>query len=129
MYKKLLGIDWGEKRIGLAIGNTETNLASPYKTVNKIEDILGVVLEEGVDEIIIGNPIKMSGEMPSESFTEFIESLKSDLAIPVVLLDERLTSKLSDKLEGNKKTKANRDEVSAMLILQNYIDKENARNI
>jgi putative Holliday junction resolvase len=122
--KKYLGIDWGEKRIGLALGDSETKLATPYKTIASGKEVLDVILEEGIDEIIVGKPIKMSGEEKYlDEFNNFITDLKNDLAIPVILVDERLSSKAADALVGNKKTKAGRDEIAAMLILQSYLDK------
>jgi len=128
--KKLLGVDWGEARIGLALGDSETKLAGPYKTISSAKEILDVVLEEGIDEIIIGKPTKMSGEETyMDEFNKFVNDLESDLAIPITMYDERLTSKASDALIGDKKTKASRDEISAMLILQSYLDKEYGRNI
>jgi putative Holliday junction resolvase len=123
-FKKYLGIDWGMVRIGLALGDSETGLATPYKTIASGKEVLDVVLEEGIDEIIVGKPTKMSGEEKYlDEFNDFVEDLKNDLAIPVILVDERLSSKAADALIGTKKTKASRDEISAMIILQNYLDR------
>lgn len=128
--KKFLGIDWGEARIGLALGDSEIKLASPYKTIKSSKEVLDVVLEEGIDEIVVGKPTKMSGEEKYlDEFNKFVAELKNDLAIPIFLYDERLTSLAADSLEGNKKVKASRDEIAAMLILQSFLDKEYAGNI
>ena len=54
---------------------------------------------------------------------KFIDELKSKIKIPLELVDERLSSKAADALTGNKKTKFSRDAISAMIILQSYLDK------
>jgi len=121
---KYLGIDWGEKRIGLALGDSETGMAIPLKVVNSIDAIRQVVSEENIDIVVVGAPLKMSGdEKLSKQFNKFIDLLKIKLTIPVELVDERLSSKQADALAGGRKTKAPRDAVAAMLILQTYLDK------
>lgn len=123
---KYLGIDWGEKRIGLAIGDNIIKLASPFKVVNSFDELIGVIKEEDFDEIVIGKPIKMSGsEMVMIEYSEFINQLRAQISIPIHEIDERLSSKAADALVGDKKTKAKRDAIAAMLILQAFIDKNN----
>lgn len=122
--RKYLGIDWGEKRIGLALGDSETKLASPFKVVGSIEEIVKAIEEEEVDEIIIGAPLKMlsSKLRMSNEFLDFFELLKNKVSIPIKKIDERLSSKAADALAGDKKTKASRDALAAMIILQTYLD-------
>jgi len=123
--KKVLGIDWGEKRIGLATADTETKIATPLKVVNNIKEVFEIAKEEEVDKIIIGLPIKMD-QKKSKSSREagnFIKELRLNLDIPIETIDERLTSKAVDALVGDKKTKASRDAMAAMLILQTYLDR------
>lgn len=122
--KKYLGIDWGEKRIGLALGDSETKLASPFKVVGGIEEIVNIIKDEGIDEIIIGAPLKMSNSKlrMSNEFLDFFELLKNKISIPIKKIDERLSSKAADALAGDKKTKASRDALAAMIILQTYLD-------
>ncbi len=122
-----LGIDWGEKRIGLAMADSETNIALPFKTVNNISEILDIITKEDIDVLIIGHPQKMSNSLvENPSFDKFVEILKtklSDRDIKIKFIDERLSSVSADKLE-DKKFKHDRDSVSAMIILQSYLDKE-----
>ncbi len=122
---KYLGIDWGEKRIGLAIAESELRLALPFKTVANFHELLEVIAEEEITEMVIGQPLKMKdSSLPlSSRFSDFLELLKNNSAVPVILLDERLSSKAADALPGNKNEKHGRDEVAAMLILQDYLDK------
>lgn len=124
MLKKLLGIDWGEKRVGLALGDSETKIATPFLVVASLEEIKKIIEQEEIDEIVIGLPLKMGGgEKLWVKFTDFFNKLKINFKIPVHEVDERLTSKAADALYGGKKTKAPRDAVAAMLILQSYLDK------
>lgn len=122
---KYLGIDWGEKRIGLAMGDGETKIASPFKTVGFVKEIFDVIKDEDIDEVIVGRPLKMSNskEQISSQYQNFLNEIKKEIKLPIIEIDERLTSKAADNLVGNKKTKAGRDEIAAMLILQQYLDK------
>ena len=126
--KKYLGIDWGEKRIGLALGDRETKVATPHKTVSSVDEVIKIVKEEKIDIVVVGKPLKMSDIRcrMSDEFLDFLDLLKKKLDIPVETVDERLSSKAADALPGNKKEKAGRDEVAAMLILQNYLDRHNS---
>ncbi|NLZ74849.1 Holliday junction resolvase RuvX [Candidatus Falkowbacteria bacterium] len=121
--KKYLGIDWGEKRIGLALADEETSLALPFKTVATLNEVLAVIKEEEIDEIIIGSPKKMSGEVANNPlWLNFVENLKEKSGKPVFFLDERLSSLAADALGGEKKEVAKRDEIAATIILQDYLD-------
>ncbi|MDO8592574.1 MAG: Holliday junction resolvase RuvX [bacterium] len=133
---KYLGIDWGKKRIGLALADSETKIATPFKTVGNLGEVVSVAESEEVDLIVIGKPYPLvnisgyarSGEARqypiSDEFEKFITELKSKINAPIELVDERLSSKAADALPGDKKTKASRDEIAAMLILQSWLDKK-----
>jgi putative Holliday junction resolvase len=119
-----LGVDWGEKRIGLALADVETKMPLPFKTVNSLKDLLDVVDEEGVALIVIGTPRKMAGEAANNPlFLNFLKELKSKTSVPVIEIDERLSSKGADALIGGVKDKAGRDEIAAALFLQTYLDR------
>lgn len=121
---KYLGIDWGEKRIGLALGDSETKMAGPFKVVSSLKEVVESVNKEKIDFVVIGQPFKMRGveHELGKAFTDFFESLKRKCPVPVFTVDERLSSLAADSLVGTKKTKASRDAVSAMIILQSYFD-------
>lgn len=129
MNKKLkiyLGVDWGEKRIGLALADSETKLATPFKTVANVEEVARIVKSEQIDMVILGKPVRIMDyelEITNEKYNNFIKDLKHEINVPVEPVDERLSSKAADALAGNKKTKASRDEIAAMIILQSYLDK------
>jgi putative Holliday junction resolvase len=121
--KNYLGIDWGEKRIGLALAESETRLATPFKVVKNIREIEMEIKREKITNIVIGHPIKMSVSKTTEKFQEFLSELKSKINLPIILIDERWSTKAISSLPGNNKSKAPRDTISAMIILQTYLDK------
>jgi len=126
----LLGIDYGKKRIGLAIGESETKIASPLGIVeNKnwdfvLEKIKKICRAEEVGKVVVGVPITMPGAVgpQAKEVLKFIDFLKNNLEVQVEKEDERLTSAMADKLVVGTKIKE-RDALSAMVILQNYLDK------
>lgn len=134
-----LGVDWGEKRIGLALADSETKIATPFKVVGNLQEVMAEIKKEKIDVIVVGKPLPIfnfsarggsapGGQFPiSKQFGEFIKLLKKKINIPVEMADERLSSKAADALSGTKKTKAPRDAVAAMLILQGHLDKLNMR--
>jgi putative holliday junction resolvase len=123
-FKKFLGIDWGEVRIGLAIGDSENKIAIPFGVVKSIAEITATIKQEEIDEIIIGEPLSMqSSELKNkEKFLAFVADFKK-INLPIRMIDERLTSKAADALSSDKKNKVSRDAVAAMLILQSFFDK------
>lgn len=125
LTKIYLGVDWGEKRIGLALADSETKLATPFRTVGSAEEVARAVESEQIDVVVIGKPVRIINyelEITNEKYNDFINSLKENIKVPIELADERLSSKAADALAGNKKTKASRDEIAAMIILQSYLD-------
>jgi putative holliday junction resolvase len=128
---KLLGIDYGEKRIGIAITDEQQDYIFPNETIensdNIIEEIENIVKKENIETIVIGFPINMKGEegFQSEKTKKFIEALQSKVQISVEIEDERLTSQLAERLlktvPGGKKQKGNIDRQAAILILESYI--------
>jgi len=127
MANNYLGIDYGLKRIGLAIGSDETKIAVVFGTVHDIDDIIKVIKEEKINVIVLGQPFSVASAAHAlpVNFQNFVEELTVKLPSDVVIHyeDERLSSKYADSLAGDKKTKANRDEIAAVSILQGYFDK------
>ena len=123
-YKKYLGIDWGEKRIGLACADEEIKIATPWKVVNSLQELFKVIKEEEIDEIILGAPYKMHDIKASlhPKFENFLSEFKENINISIKEVDERLSSKTADSFIGSPKQKASRDASSAMVILQQYLD-------
>lgn len=124
---KYLGVDWGEVRIGLALGDNETKIATPFKTVKNADDVRRAATDEKINVIVLGRPVSITNHqspITNEKYHKFVQALKAKIGVPVAFIDERLSSKAADALPGNKKTKAGRDEIAAMLILQSYLDRQ-----
>lgn len=122
--KKYLGVDWGERRIGLALADEETSLSLPFRTVANLKELLGVIKAEEITDIVIGSPRKMSGEAANNPlWLEFVSQLKANIQVRLHFVDERLTSLAADARGGRDKNKASRDEIAAAIILQDYLDK------
>lgn len=123
----ILGIDYGAKRIGLAIVEEGTKVVLPFGVIeNKnlnfvLAELKKIVQEEKVTKLVIGLPVSLSGqEGPKARETrKFIDFLAKNLAVPTVAIDERLTSRLADTLAQG--TKGSRDIGAAMVILEDYL--------
>lgn len=137
---KSLGIDYGEKRIGLAISSDEGNYAFAYQTLEErsqqdiFQKLANICEKENIETIVIGLPLNQEGVAGKEAqiVQRFAKELEEYLKIPVAFEDERFSSAMAHQLyrEAGKKTKETRatiDQKSAQLILQTYLDKNNAR--
>lgn len=123
--KRYLGIDYGTKRIGLALGDDLVRVASPFKVAADLAEVVGAAKDEGIDALVVGLPKTMRGQAGKmhQAVEVFIGQLAELTGLPVETVDERLSSKAGDALEGDRKDKAPRDAVAAMIILQHYLDK------
>ncbi len=134
---RYLGLDLGTKTCGVALSDKTKTIASFYKNINyKEEDILikeicEIVETEEIEKIILGFPKNMNntiGERANATIL-FKEKLENKVNIPIVLEDERLTTKIAESTlirENNlsrKKRKKIIDGTSAVIILQSYLDR------
>jgi len=133
----ILGVDFGRARIGLAISDELRMLAHPLETIsadNKaVARIADVVREKEIDHVVVGMPKLMSGKMgtAADEALQFVEKLRVKLPCRVVTWDERLTTVAAERAlrESGKTTRATRqyiDQVAAQMILQGYLDREQA---
>ena len=138
---RLIGIDPGRKRIGIAISDENKIVATPYTTIIKenysdlISQIKKIIEEFHIDGIVIGNPINMDGtEGPSsQSAKDLAKNLSKDITENITLWDERLSSQgafnLSNDLAINSSKKVKKlDENSAQFILQGVLDYFHKKN-
>ena len=138
---RLIGIDPGGKRIGIALSDENKIVATPYTTIIKenyrdlVDQIQKIVKEYEIDGIVIGNPINMDGtEGPSsQSAKDLAKNLSKDITENITLWDERLSSQgafnLSNDLAINSSKKVNKlDENSAQFILQGVLDYYHKKN-
>jgi len=132
---RLMGIDPGRKRVGIAISDENKIIATPYTTIIKnkysdfIKEIINIVDENQIKGIIVGNPINMDGtaSQSSQSAKDLAINLSKDVTENVILWDERLSSQgafnLSNDLASNTSKKVSKlDENSAQFILQGALD-------
>jgi putative Holliday junction resolvase len=130
-----LGIDLGEKRIGLALSDALGILASPLEVFEydsqetALEHILAVVKRSDVKKVVVGLPLNMNGSRGPEAQAAeaFADMLKQILEVPIVCWDERLTTSQAEKalLEADVSRAGRRtrkDMVAAALLLQAYLD-------
>ena len=138
---RLIGIDPGGKRIGIALSDENKIVATPYTTIIKenykdlVDQIQKIVKEYEIDGIVIGNPINMDGtEGPSsQSAKDLAKNLSKDITETITLWDERLSSRgafnLSNDLAINSSKKVKKlDENSAQFILQGVLDYYHKKN-
>ncbi len=123
---RILGIDFGEKRIGLAISDEEQKFAFEYEiwSPEKLQsEIQTLVRDKEIVKIVLGLPLNMSGDdtQKTEEVRTFKEKLESLVTIPVELIDERLTSQMASTIAGTNK---NIDALAAQIFLQNYLNKK-----
>ena len=132
---RLLGVDPGKKRIGIAICDENKIVATPFTTLikNNFSDFLTqinkIILDSNIKGIVIGNPINMDGSSSrsSQSAKDLAINLSKNVTIPITMWDERLSSRgafnLSNDLNVNTSKKISKlDENSAAFILQGVLD-------
>ena len=97
---RILGIDYGEKRVGLAISSPVGFIAQGLPTIERVdgedylEELADVIQDKEVDEIVVGLPKNMNGSIgeKAEEILVLVETLKSKFNLPVHTVDERLTT-------------------------------------
>ena len=135
MVGRILALDLGKKRIGLAISDELGITAQGLETVERrgrrddIEDLRKLAVRRGVTRILVGDPLHMSGDpSPQGDYTrEFARELGRKTGLPIEFRDERWTSKEAERtLRGSGvargKRKATIDKLSAVILLQSYLD-------
>ena len=150
---KILALDYGRARIGLALADSQARIAHPHDTlerVNRNEDMRRLrefVREHNVQQIVVGLPLRLDGSHGdmAEETTRFANRLRKQIGIPVVMMDERLTSWEAERIleeelgrrithettrDGKRKLLRNAqgkytvDAIAAMVILREYLSRE-----
>jgi len=136
---RLLGIDFGTKRVGLALSDPSRTIARGLDTITyrSVYDLIAqlrrVIEGEVVTQFVIGMPLNMKGEEggAARKVAAFVKLLEKEFMLPSVYVDERFTSKIAEQTlqSYGKSVSRNKDEIdkiAAMLILQTYLDRSNA---
>lgn len=134
---RIIGLDYGEARIGVAVSDILETIANPLDTISEkdrekqLEAVLEVVRREGAEKIVVGLPMRLDGsEGHRAQYTRsFAEELSERSALPLVMWDERLSSAeahrtLEDGGVSGKRRKTKVDKIAAVLILQTYLDSQ-----
>jgi putative holliday junction resolvase len=134
---RILGIDYGEKRIGLAVSDELEITARGISVIERkskkadMEAIASAVSEYSVGAIVVGYPLRLDGSagIQCEKVDRFIASLRESLPVPVSIWDETLSTKEAEELMREagfkrKKKKGMVDRIAAALILQDYLNKK-----
>jgi len=134
---RYLGLDLGSRTLGVAVSDKTGMIASSYKTIRHNEDydellyeVRSLVNELEIDAIVLGFPKNMNNTIgpKGELSLDFKSKLENMLSIPIILQDERLTTKsANDMLIGGNVSRKNRkkvvDSIAATIILQTYLDR------
>ena len=138
---RVLGVDVGARRIGLAISDRSRTLARPLTTleirsaadgVDRVAETIARLRDEddGLDMVVVGMPVKLDGSASVETAraVEFIEGLRSRVPVVILTEDERLTSREAEsRLAINerdwRKRKEKLDAAAAAIVLQDYLDR------
>ncbi len=132
---RILGIDHGERRIGLAVSDPMQMIATAHSTLdqqvvaNPFEEIRSLCADLGVERVVVGWPVNMDGSIgpTAERVQAFIDKLGESLSCPIQTWDERWSTRSAETAlrEGGAKQKRRKeilDQVAAQIMLQNYLD-------
>lgn len=129
----ILGIDYGEKRIGIAIAHDIARLPRPLTTIENtttaLQDIAAIVEREHVKRVVLGLPRSMDGSIHAQAklVEDFCQQLQGVLSVPIVFVDETLSSvqaeqQLAKQSRQQRIAKGDIDAVAAALILERYFE-------
>ena len=141
---RVLAVDVGERRIGLAISDVSRTLARPLLTltvrnagdgVNQVAAEIARLMEEddGLSTVVVGLPVRLDGTPNAQTprVAAFVDALKARTLVPILTADERLTSReaeslLAERVRDWRQRKARLDAVAAAVILQDYLEAHRA---
>ena len=135
ILNRILGIDFGSVRVGLALSDLTKTIAKPFDTIkyndlnNLIDQLKIIIIDNEVDKLVVGIPFNMKGNDTKQTLKvrEFIIFLEKNINLEVETVDERLSSIEAEKTmhKLNVKTGHNKgriDKIAASVILQEYLD-------
>ena len=130
----IVGVDPGQRRVGIAVADDETRFARPLEVIDSqkrdpVDRIVEIVQEVSATTVVVGRPVSLSGRAgPAvEAQQSFVERLRSSVSVNVEEFDERLTTvsaerRLREAGTTGARAKAVKDTVAAQLMLQDYLD-------
>ena len=136
---RVLGIDFGERRVGLALSDPSATIAQPLPTLTRragkrppVAAIVEIIQQHEVEHIVVGLPLNLAGDETEWTATvrEFAAKLQERAGVPVDFLDERLTSVQAERAvrssglkRSDREQKHRIDAAAAVLLLQTYLDR------
>ena len=138
--KRIMGIDFGDVKIGIAITDQLKIISYPYYTIDRkktpdyISEIKKIILEKNIDTVVVGLPLTLSGNesIQTKKTQKFIFKLENSVDAIVYSFDERLSSKEAERYlkKQNIKTGSNKekiDQIAASIILNNFLSRQKNR--
>ena len=135
MASRILALDYGTKRIGVALSDELKWTAQPLETFERraldwdVAHIAALVLSHDVERVVLGFPLQLDGRQGPAvlAMRVFAEKLEAGISVPIVLWDERMTTKAAEHLliaadVSRKKRKGAIDRVAAAILLQSYLE-------
>jgi len=130
---RIIGLDWGEARIGISVSDPLGITAQPLLSLENNKSFIGklkeIIRKYDADEIVVGYPRQMNGKagISAAKVDEFCKTIKDEFPINITLWDERLTTKIAQQAlaesgASRKRKKSFIDASAAGIILQNYMD-------
>lgn len=133
---RIVGIDYGERRMGVAVSDETGVIAMPFAVVqvrsdrDAADNVGRICREVGAERCVVGMPYSLAGGKGASArkVESFIELLKTAIGVPVETWDERFTSTIADRTLkeasfNEKKRRTMRDKVAAQILLQSYLDR------
>ena len=135
--KTFLGIDYGVKRIGLAVGDSAEKVARPFKIIHALKELDDIVPAKDICAFVVGWPLQPDGTLGDtcQQVKLFCDRLMEKFNLPVYFVDERLSSKKSEEYLRDtlfmrpEKRKNILDAESARLILQHFLETQASKNL
>jgi putative Holliday junction resolvase len=134
---RVMALDVGERRIGVALSDPTRMLASPLTTIRAVprstalKRILTLIRDYQVTALVVGLPLTMNGDIGPQAtlVQQFVDELRPLIAIPIAFVDERLTTVAAERMMIDLKIKpeqrrARIDEMAASIILQDFLDSQ-----
>ncbi len=132
---RILGLDVGDRHIGIAVSDSLGITAQGLKTIDRketgqtIAELKLIIEEYDVESIVVGLPKMLNGTtgVQGEKVISFVDEIKREIPLPVILWDERMSTVIAERLlvradMSRKRRKGLRDKIAASIILQGYLD-------
>ena len=126
---KYLGIDYGMKKTGLALGDSDAGVAVPFGLIPGGEEtlprVMGMIKDEGIEAFVVGLPLPTTIHQSDEQLKRvmaFVRTLEETTGLPVALVDEQFSSTEARRVQKEMGATASEDAIAAMLILQAFFD-------